>query len=256
MAHAVRALGLRPHDGCSVFDELFDFFEGCRGNGPAIGKDEHAVFHAAGQHENAVAHHHLPDQDFLVHVVVIMRLAEGGQVDRLRSSTVQALVLCPAWFDGGGDAPGGHQVGGIVAVVGADVGHEPALLQQMTTAREGVEQRSGLLPPGQVDVEVFAGVIGVSGKARIRRVVGEGMEGDLVEPGTEGDVGETFIHLRSILPVLPAGHRLRVDQWFAVEIGGAGGLLDAPILAVVPEFTHRDVGRPSALSVSKRAWPP
>ena len=82
--------------------------------------------------------------------------------------------------DVGIDPAGRHQIGRLVAVVEADIRNKIAPLHQIGAARHVQEHRAGLLPPGVVGVEVFAGVVNVTGQPRIRRIMGKSMKSQAI----------------------------------------------------------------------------
>ena len=92
------------------------------------------------------------------------------------------------WFDVGIDPPGWDHVRGLVAVVKTNVGDIIALLHKVRAACHILKHRAGLLPPGIVCVEMFAGVVSVAGQAGLGRIVRKGMEGQSVEPCTNGKI--------------------------------------------------------------------
>ena len=115
-----------------------------------------------GQHQAAVLELHAVLDHIGVNDVVVVTGSErvgGGRVGPPAmgaGGAVQPLGIRT-------NAAGGDQVGRVVAVVEADVRHGQALLQQITAAREIGQHGRGFGPPGGVDVEVFAGVIHISG---------------------------------------------------------------------------------------------
>ena len=169
-------------------------------------------------------------------------MPQRGEIDRQIPPAVGAFVIGPLGLDGRGNAAGRDEVRRVIAIIDGHVRHEFPLLEQVAAARHVREHGPGLVPPCRVHVEMLARVVSEARKPGGGRVVGEGMEGHLVQPGAKGDVGQLLVDGRAVLPVLPAGEALGIHQGLAIDVRCAGGLLRHPVLAVVPKLSHGNIG--------------
>ena len=158
-------LGLRPdqrHPGGDQFLELAQHFHR---HVAAVGQHEQPVGHAVGQNDPAVAHGQPREQHFGIADVVVVARPQCGI-----------------------DVLGADEVRRPVAVVEQHVGDESALLEQVAATGDVVGEAAGLIPPGDLAVEMGAGA-----ELRARRAVaavrGAGEDEEMVEALAEGPIG-------------------------------------------------------------------
>jgi len=138
----------------------------------------------------------------------------------------------------------GNEVRSLVTVVETHVSDEPTLSQEVTAPRQVFDHRPCLFPPGGIDVDVLARVIGKPWLAGLGGIVGERVEDPEIQPGAERDIEESLVLRRAVLPMTPARKRLGGHVLAAVDVCSARRFLRDPVLLAVPKLTHRDMRGP------------
>ena len=128
---AVRLLRLATDHRCTRFHQLSDFLQNGRRNRFPIRQHKQSIAHAIREKNFPVAEFHASQNHFLVHIIVIITVAEAGEIDRLCDSAVRAFIIRPLGGYRRGDAARRHEVRRVITIVGKDVRHEFSLLKHL-----------------------------------------------------------------------------------------------------------------------------
>lgn len=238
---AGRASRLRADDGRAGVGQLFQFAEHLRRHRGDVGQQEHAVAHAVGHHEAAVAETEAVQEGVGRAEIEVVARRHGGENTAAVSGRRRIFA-------------GEHQ----------HVGDGQALLQQKLAAPEVAEPRSaGVIPPRDRAAELRADL--AEGEAGLE--IGEALEHARVEDhfvhaGAEDEIAEALEGGRVAVPAVAAefagGEGFGADDAAAVGVRGGGGEERAALRAAIvhPVHAHRDVGHAAVLQVANALWQP
>jgi len=148
-----------------------------------IRHDKQTITHTAGDKDSAVADGEFLQDDFVGDIIII----PGQDLGRV------------CFFEAG-------DIGHVVAVIIQHIRHKLSLTKHIVASIDILHKRNGMMPPGDLRIDMGTGKIFLARDAHFFRRAGKGMEKNLIETGTELVVHRRLHSLpEDIIPVASDG---------------------------------------------------